>query len=503
MADNIFTQTAEGIKSGLFGLAGQQAAGPKGATAAKTKTTGKFVKPADVVYSDPDAFYQQIVSAGSTTDPTTSSTVIPNNISPLTNQAIGGTAGTPGSPYTMGTYTADFLGGNGASPRLGANYDEKYKRYYISMTDAYGTKHDVAIIGDPKNPSAYRVVDKLQGIQEILGEYQAKPGGIAALKEELWRKGSLTGAKGKASIANGKNIDSTFIAALSSYVDELTFSNFNNADTKQFKTFGDILDSTKSFAGTRTSMNYTYTPKSIAAQDITGFIQTQLGRSATSQEVSDYTAALQTFEREHPQKSIVTTDALGMERNRVSYTGASEQDKIAVKVAVLAKSLTAAGVDPSTISKAGGAIAQGMDLLKQTAGAYGLVGYDDKKALNTMIGTLKPGGDIKAEQEKMKQVAKVTYKNLASSIDQGLTVKDVADQYAYYNQKILEKPGVTDVFDPYIQKALHNDGKSGLMSTNDYVTYLKNQPEWAKTQNAREEAASYANTILKQFGLIA
>jgi hypothetical protein len=250
-------------------------------------------------------------------------------------------------------------------------------------------------------------------------------------------------------------------------------------------------------------MNYNYTPKDIAALDITSFIRENLGRGATSEEVSNYVKSLAAFEKAHPQKSVVTTDALGIERNRVTYTGASEADKAAVKVAILAKSLADKGVDPSAISKAGGAIAQGMDQLKQTAAAYGIVGFNDAKALSTMINVIKPGGNIKNEQEKMKQVAKITYKNLASALDSGLTVKDVADQYSYYNQKILEQPGVTDVFNPYIQTALHNSGKSGLMTTDEYVKYLKNQPEWAKTQNAREEAASYANTILKQFGLMA
>lgn len=489
---DVFAQYGLGALSAAAGGTTQQ----QQANAAQAKIDAARKSAEEVL--DPNQLLKLIISGAGAADPTATGTVTPQAISPITNQPVGGTAGSPGSPYSTTGFTADFVGGG-----LTAEYDEKYKRYYIAKTDPYGVKHEVAIIGDPKNPNAYRVVDKLQGIQEILGQYKNQPGGIAALKQQLWQKGSLTGAKGKASIAAGNNLDNTFVAALAGYIDELTATNFNNSDTKQFKTFGDQLATTRSFAGTRTAMNYSYTPKDIAAQDITAFIRTNLGRGATAKEVAEYTSALQTFEKEHPQKSVVTTDALGIERNRVTYTGASEADKAAVKVAVLAKALTAKGIDPSSISLSGGAIAQGMDQLKQTAAAYGIVGFDDTKALNSMINIIKPGGDIKAEQEKMKQVAKVTYKNLSSALDSGLTVKDVADQYAYYNQKILEKPNVTDVFDPYIQTALHNNGKGGLMSTNDYVTYLKSQPEWAKTQNAREEAAGYATTILKQFGLMA
>lgn len=450
------------------------------------------------LYNNPAALAERIVASANTSDPTANNTVTPQAISPITNQPIGTYVMKPEATYSAGGYSRDFLAGG-----LTSEYDSKYNRYYIAKTDQYGVKHEVAIIGDPNNPGAYRVVDKLQAIQDIINQYKTKPNGIAQLKIELWNKGLLKGSAGQASIAARNQIDKTFAAALATTVDELTATNFNNADSKQFKDLNGLLTATTSYAGTRTSTNYNYTPKEIAASDITAFIQENLGRGATAKEVAEYTKALQEFERSHPQKSVVTTDALGMERNRVTYSGASEQDKAAVKVAVLAKSLSSAGVDPSSISKAGGAIAQGMSQLKETAAAYGIVGYDDSKALNTMIGLLKPGGNINAEKEKMKQLAKVTYKNLGSALDSGLTVKDVADQYSYYNQKILEKPGVTDVFDPLIQTALQNNGKSGLMSTDEYVRYLKNQPEWAKTQNAREEAASYATTILKQFGLIA
>lgn len=499
MADNIFTQTAEGVKSGLLGLVGQQAAGASGAKLAQSKKKGFTPSQMDVIYSDPNDLINQIIAGAAASDPTASGTVTPQAISPITNTQIGGGAASANQPmYSSTRYSKDFLGG-----ALTAEFDSKYNRYYIAETDQYGVKHEVAIIGDDKNPGAYRVVDKLQGIQDILAEYKAKPNGIAQLKVELWNKGLLSGAAGKASIASKNAIDKTFAAALSNSVDQLTATNFNNADTKQFKGFSGMLAATTSYAGTRTSMNYNYTPKDIAAADITSFIQDYLGRGATAKEVSDYTKALKDFEKTHPQKSVVTTDALGMERNRVTYAGASEADKQAVKVAILSKSLSDKGIDPSAISRAGGAIAQGMDQLKQTAAAYGVVGFDDAKALSTMINVIKPGGDIKTEQEKIKQVAKVAYKNLASALDSGLTVKDVADQYSYYNQKILEKPGITDVFDPYIQTALHNGGKGGLMTTDEYVRYLKSQPEWAKTQNAREEAASYATTILKQFGLMA
>jgi hypothetical protein len=75
-------------------------------------------------------------------------------------------------------------------------------------------------------------------------------------------------------------------------------------------------------------------------------------------------------------------------------------------------------------------------------------------------------------------------------------------------QKTLEVPWTSvKADDPFVVKALQNkdaNGKSqdGVMSLNDFNIMLRNDPRWATTQNAKEEASDYANTILKQFGFM-
>jgi hypothetical protein len=63
------------------------------------------------------------------------------------------------------------------------------------------------------------------------------------------------------------------------------------------------------------------------------------------------------------------------------------------------------------------------------------------------------------------------------------------------------------VFDKSIQKALTNEGKQGVMTYGNFELLLRNSPEtssvWANTKKAKEEAASYANSILQSFGLMA
>jgi hypothetical protein len=452
----------------------------------------------------PEELLKSITSAASSNDASATGTVTPSTISPITNQpstVVGGSPSGSMSGYSAGSYSSDFLGNPtvGILPELSILKD-KYDQFYVGKT-VNGVPHKIAIIGDANNPNAYKIVDVETAYKDILTPYLAKKGGIAALKQEMWRKGQFTSADGKASIAAGDTIDKAFNKVLTKYIDDLTFSNFNNAGSLNFLSFGQLLDRTKNFAGTKTSSVTTYTLKDIAAQDIASFVQSYLGRGATAEEVSSYQKALNDYERAHPSKATVTKDSLGAETNRVQTASVSEQDKTALKVAVISKALQAKDIDPSTISKTGGIIAQGIDAIKETAAKYGMA-MDDKMALNEVMQTLQPGSDLKQRAEIIKQNSKLMYKNLASYIDQGGSVKSIADNYNYYKKKYLETGAETDVFDKDIQKALHNDGKAGVMNLNEFIVSLKQKPEWAKTMNAHEEAADYANTVLKSFGLV-
>jgi hypothetical protein len=452
----------------------------------------------------PEELLKSITSAASSNDASATGTVTPSTISPITNQPSGAVGGSPSGSmtgYSIQNYQSDFAGNPNTNtlPQISQLLD-KYGNVYVGKT-VNGVPHKIAILGDPSNTNAYRISDIETAYKDILMPYISKKGGITALKQAMWQKGQFANQNGKASIAAGDKIDDTFNKVLIKYIDELTSSNFTNSDTRSFLSFGKMLSDTRNFAGTKTSTSTTLTLKDIAAQDIASFVQQYLGRGATAEEVSSYQKALNAYERAHPTKATVTTDALGTERNRVQTSAVSEQDKAALKVAVVSKALQAQGVDPLSISKTGGIVAQGMDAIKETAAKYGMA-MDDKMALNEVMQTLQPGGDLKQRAEIIKQNSKLMYKNLASYIDQGGSVKSIADNYNYYKKKYLETGAETDVFDKDIQKALHNDGKAGVMNLNEFIVLLKQKPEWAKTMNAHEEAADYANTVLKSFGLV-
>lgn len=505
MAEKKVKKPTPGDVFAQYGLGALSAAA--GGTSAQQKSKAETDKQkasaaAAAAELDADALAAKIIANATSADPTATGTVSPNVISPITGKPTGNSATAPVNPYTATSYSADFMGAGGNNPGLTSVYSEKTKTYYIAKVDQYGVPHKVQILGDPNDPTKYSVNTTEQAIRSTIAEYQQKPGGIASLKQLMWQKGALTGAAGKKSIAAKNEIDPTFVKSLISYLDEVTATNFNNSNTKQFQSFGAAITGATSFAGTRTSYDTQYTDSKSAATDISAFVKEYLGRGATAKEVSDYQAALKKAEKEHPSRQTTTTDALGQVKNRVGTGGGlSQEEKDALKVAVVSKALTAKGVDPSAISKSGGKIAIGMDVLRQTAADYGLQ-FNDTMALNAMINTVKIGGDIKGEQEKLKQLAKVQYKHLASAIDSGVTIKDVADQFNQYKNRYLETAGPTDVFDKDINAALTGNGTGNLMSINDFITRIKQKPEWANTQNAREDAASFATTILKQFGLL-
>jgi hypothetical protein len=71
---------------------------------------------------------------------------------------------------------------------------------------------------------------------------------------------------------------------------------------------------------------------------------------------------------------------------------------------------------------------------------------------------------------------------------------------------ILEIPdnGI-DLFDPKIRGALSYtlpDGKVGAKSIYDFEKELRKDPRWQYTNNARNDAASVASTVLKDFGFM-
>ena len=106
-----------------------------------------------------------------------------------------------------------------------------------------------------------------------------------------------------------------------------------------------------------------------------------------------------------------------------------------------------------------------------------------------------------------RELAKFLYPALSPMLDQGITVKTVADQYASLAATVLEVPANTiDMMDPKFRKAfdVREGDKSRTMTTGEFQTMLKTDPNygWQYTKTANQEAMDLATTIARAFGKV-
>jgi hypothetical protein len=121
---------------------------------------------------------------------------------------------------------------------------------------------------------------------------------------------------------------------------------------------------------------------------------------------------------------------------------------------------------------------------------------DDIEAYTTGVKTI---ADI---ERQLQTLAKQAMPALASSIDQGLTAKQVADTYAAYAADILEVPVQSiDMSVGKFRKALDGDK---LMSISEWQRTLKSDPNygWQYTSTANKQAMDVATAIARAFGAI-
>lgn len=235
-------------------------------------------------------------------------------------------------------------------------------------------------------------------------------------------------------------------------------------------------------------------------QDIDAFVLDMLGRDATPEEKNLYYKLVSDEQAKAKRKTVVKGTTRTFEGEFLN-----EDDYFRIAASVIEPALK--GTSLEGIGKLGGKVAKQVSEIKTYAADYG-VKIDSKQALDYVLGGLGVGGSlgtgaIDTQKNTIRELSKAFYSNLAPLIDNGVKISDISKQFGAYKGKILELPDeAVDIFDEDIQQALRNDGKPGVMSLTDYQIKLRNDPRWSKTQNAREEAAGYAQTILKSFGLI-
>lgn len=156
--------------------------------------------------------------------------------------------------------------------------------------------------------------------------------------------------------------------------------------------------------------------------------------------------------------------------------------------------------------KLGGQAGEAEQAIDKLTADYGIQVSDQWKAgriREMMIGV----DSIESVKQYMMKYAKTKYRAYADEIEQGLTVRDIAEPYMQSMAKTLElNPGSIGIFDSSIQKALTGyDPDSGKPTTKpvwQFEEEMRNDPRWTKTNNARESVMGVGHSLLQQFGLV-
>jgi hypothetical protein len=160
----------------------------------------------------------------------------------------------------------------------------------------------------------------------------------------------------------------------------------------------------------------------------------------------------------------------------------------------------------------GGTLGEAERQLRQAADDYGM-DMSDTWFKNTINNIAWQNTDVTAEVGKLRTLAKSKYAAFADQIDQGVTVKDIAEPYRQLMSKTLE---VSDksirINDRNIQNALmykpvDEAGKPTSkvptgMPLWQFEQQLKNDPRWNKTKGAQDAAMSAGRQVLQDLGFL-
>lgn len=356
-----------------------------------------------------------------------------------------------------------------------------------------------AIYVDPTDPSKYSIGTVSQVVDKVLSEYRAQPDGIKNLKRLMVANKQLT----KAKASNNNDVDEALRLAL---VKKITVDSAEQwskykeegGATTQFVSFNDRLTGGGSL--TTTGVNVATTDPAQARAEAKNFIKGMVGIDLDNKLAIEYSTALNKLESGRADKTITTRDPLtGNTYTKTVRGGVTQEEKAKLLYKTLSKVVK--NTPYEVLVKNGGKAIQDAAELTKYAANFGYK-ITTKDAVNRIVAADAAGSDVRAEMEKIKQATIARYGHLTKAIEAGSTLKDIVQPYLYYKAQLMEVPQESlTLDDPDIQAALDSNGK--LMNTNDFQIRIRKNPLWGKTKNAREEAAGYANSILKSFGLSA
>ena len=111
------------------------------------------------------------------------------------------------------------------------------------------------------------------------------------------------------------------------------------------------------------------------------------------------------------------------------------------------------------------------------------------------------------QQNYIKAQASAIYKPYAARIAEGMSIRSLASPYLNAAQNTMEVGadqidlGASTGLGSLVTKAMQGDGNSSV-PLDQYITQLKQQPDWLNTSNARNSLMDTATSMLRNFGMV-
>lgn len=380
---------------------------------------------------------------------------------------------------------------------FGKNYTVVYDPQSKSQILVDGNNNPIFVYTDSNN--AVKITDNFSEIQKnMIADAKAAPGGLNGWFADLYERNLISPETFKKKDLMADDLGQAMVYIAQEY-SKKTWGDYTYGNKKESTRFLDWLDSAPKYGSgaAEPTRRLSITLRQDANKEINQFFINTLGRPATAKEKEDYFAELNAAER----KAVETTRS---SNGTITTTGKNltENDKLFIKGKIAGDVIK--GTDVDVVLSNGGDAAENVNTVLSYANRNGIA-WTKEDAMAAVADAFRNGKTMDNIKTKIKGLSKFRYANLSPMLAENddIDIYDLGQSYGALKAQILELGDAQySVFDSDIQAALNNNGKPGLMTETEFRQMLKQKPEWRKTKNAREEAANYANDILRSFGLV-
>ena len=263
----------------------------------------------------------------------------------------------------------------------------------------------------------------------------------------------------------------------------------------------------KSGVFTRTYVSNNIPKDSTLKDTINKVFQRYYGRDALETEITAYLPMLKNKykSKSGASKSTVKETYKNGVLTATEYLTADNEDPTIFLDTTIKKQLASGTQEINTLNIPEGPSGKFFVQIKNLAFDNGIKLADDvatSYANNIVAGKL----DENTVYNTIRESAASAFPALADKIKAGLDLKNLASPYIQSMSDIIEIPNTAiDLFDPQIRSAMAftlPDGKVGTKSIYNFEKELRKDDRWQYTNKAREQAASVATTVLRDFGFM-